>query len=160
MLTRISTTIDVRKVVFSLLGLAGCARAVGELISPDNRPVGWARTCNAVPRRLLGHARLSGMLVRIRGHDVLGVAGRQSAQDPERSRACTIMGRGVVCCWESCADVATSRGHLEFSHQLFRSTQQNEMGRRIVVQPSNMGFRGTTRLKGAVLTLLSVLAVG
>ena len=30
----------------------------------------------------------------------------------------------------------------------------------IVVQPSNMEFRGTTRLKGAVLTLLSVLAVG
>ena len=29
-----------------------------------------------------------------------------------------------------------------------------------MVQPSNMGFRGTTRLKGAVLTLLSVLAVG
>ena len=29
-----------------------------------------------------------------------------------------------------------------------------------MVQPSNMGFRGTTRLKGAVLALLSVLAVG
>ena len=31
---------------------------------------------------------------------------------------------------------------------------------KIVVQPTNMEFRGTTRLKGAVLTLLSVLAVG
>ena len=30
----------------------------------------------------------------------------------------------------------------------------------IVVQPSNMEFRGTIHLKGAVLTLLSVLAVG
>ena len=70
------------------------------------------------------------------------------------------MDRGVVCCWESCADVASSRGHPEFSHQLFRSTQQNEMGRRIVVQPSKMEFRDTTRLKGAALTLLSVLAVG
>ena len=29
-----------------------------------------------------------------------------------------------------------------------------------MVQPNNLGFRGTTRLKGAVLTLLSVLAVG
>ena len=29
-----------------------------------------------------------------------------------------------------------------------------------MVQPSNMEFRGTARLKGAVLTLLSVLAVG
>ena len=84
----------------------------------------------------------------------------ESGQDPERSRACTIMDRGVVRCWESCADMAISRGHLEFSHQLFRVTQQNEKGKKIVVQPSNMGFRGTTRLKGAVLTLLSVLAVG
>ena len=31
---------------------------------------------------------------------------------------------------------------------------------KIVVQPSKMEFRDTTRLKGAALTLLSVLAVG
>ena len=29
-----------------------------------------------------------------------------------------------------------------------------------MARPSNMEFRGTTHLKGAVLTLLSVLAVG
>ena len=30
------------------------SRAVGELISSGNRPVGWARTCNPVARQLLG----------------------------------------------------------------------------------------------------------
>ena len=34
------------------------------------------------------------------------------------------------------------------------------MGKKIVVQPSNTGFRGKTRLEGAVLALLAVLAVG